>query len=68
MSPKVRRAAHEALDLFLDALAAEEYLSVAPPRKKTPVVKIVSDPQVDETSRKRAEAALRKRGFRLSGA
>ncbi|WP_394828804.1 hypothetical protein [Pendulispora albinea] len=64
MSPDLRRALHDALDLVLDAVAKEENSSKPGRHRPDRIKHVPVDPQVDETTKRRVEDAMRVRGWR----
>lgn len=66
ITPRLRRALHNALDLVLDALAedAAEQGGAPKGKRRARIDPPMPEPVVDELTRRRAEEALRKRGFR----
>ena len=58
----VRAALHEAVDVFVDRLAASETKEA--PVKRTKLPRVFAKPDVDPVTAARAEQALRKHGYR----
>lgn len=68
MSPNLRRAAHQALDLILDALAAESE-QTKPVRRRGPSIATPPPPQRPLTPEEETEleSRLAKAGYRRTG-
>jgi hypothetical protein len=67
ISPRLRAALHEALDLVLNAMEEEGYVPAPKPKVKRSrgvLSMTVPVPEMDEITRRRAENALRRAGLR----